>query len=273
MLEAHLDQGAGLRLQMPQAAPRLAALVSQGDPLTELPLLWQLCAALQALGYQVAVLDATVAETADAPGLAQLLDGSMAADDELDPGAEPAGLAVFPAASGLAMLTAGTQAPAAVHASRLARLARVLRPHDLALLYGSAELLARWTAQCGIVPVLPAAPLQSGVLAAYQSLRVLHQAGVVPTLASVVTRTGMVTAGSARAARDNLARCAADWLGCRIEVLRVRTATADGAPVPGDVHRLALRLLEGAAALAPEPVLAVPVTGAHSAFDRSEQSH
>jgi len=265
MLEAHLDQGAGLRLQTPLTAPRLAALVSQGDPHTELPLLWQLCAALQALGYQVAVLDATVAETPDAPGLAQLLDGSMAADDDLDADAGPADLAVFPAARGLATLAADALAPAGVRAARLARLARVLRPHDLALLYGSAELLADWTAQCGIVPVLPAAPLQRGVLAAYQSLRVLHQAGVVPTLASVVTRPGMATAGSAQAARANLARCAEHWLGCRIEVLRVRAATADGAPVPGDVHRLALRLLEGAAALAP--------SGAHSAFDRSDQSH
>lgn len=264
MLEAPLDQCTGLRQQTPPAAPRLAALVSQGDPHTELPLLWQLCAALQALGYQVAVLDATVAETPDTPGLAQLLDGSMAADDDLEADGA-ADLAVYPAARGLAALSADALAPAAVRAARLARLARVLRPHDLALLYGSAELLAGWTAQCGIVPVLPAAPLQRGVLAAYQSLRVLHRAGVVPTLASVVTRAGMVSAGSAQAARTNLARCAEHWLGCRIEVLRVRATTADGATVPAEVHRLALRLLEGAATLAP--------MGANYVFDRSDQSH
>jgi len=31
MLESCLDQGAGLRLQMPQSAPRLAALIGHGD--------------------------------------------------------------------------------------------------------------------------------------------------------------------------------------------------------------------------------------------------
>lgn len=246
MLDAALDQGAGLRLQTPQSTPRIAGLVAQGDTDTELPLLWQLCDALQTLGYQVAVLDAHSAESADTPGLRELLEGSLGMEDGAAQADDWTGMAVLPAAAGLARLVAphgGDPLPAAP-----ARLARVLRPYDMVLLYAAAPLLARWARYCGMTPVLAAAPRQSGVLAAYQSLKALVDAGVVPTVASVVTRAGVATAGTAQAARENLARCADAWLGCRLDVLRVRTSI-DGERASGDVQRLALRLIEGAATL------------------------
>lgn len=247
MLDAALDQGAGLRLQTPQSAPRIAGFVSQGDPDTELPLLWQLCDALQSLGYQVAVLDCTTTETADLPGLRELLDGSLGMDDGHSPwNGDSFGMSVLPARMGIASLSTSDGSP---HPAATARLTRALRPYDLALLYAGAPLLARWSRECGMTPVLAAAPRQSGVLAAYQSLKSLVDAGVVPTVASVVTRAGVATAGTAQAARENLTRCAAAWLGCKLDVLRVRTSL-DGERASGDVHRLALRLIEGAATLA-----------------------
>ncbi len=272
MLDALLDQGAGLRIQTPQAATRLAALVAQGDADTELPLLWQLCAALQALGYQVAVLDGTSAEHLHSPGLLQLLDGSIGADDDFDPASAPCGLSVFPAALGLRAMADEHN----LRAEDALRLARLLRPHDIVLLYAPAEVVAHWAADCAIAPVLPAAPLQSGVLAAYRSLRTLHAAGIAPTVASVVTRTGMATAASAQAARENLARCAEAWLGLQIEVLRVRAVPPEsGLPAAsGDVHRLALRLIEGAATLAAHALpFPAPATGAHYAAERFVRSH
>ena len=53
---------------------RLVAMVSHGDEETELPLLWRLCLTWVKLGYPVTVLDAGIVESADRPGLAQLLD-------------------------------------------------------------------------------------------------------------------------------------------------------------------------------------------------------
>jgi len=273
MLESCLDQGAGLRLQMPQLAPRLAALVGHGDTDTEMPLLWQLCEALQVLGYRVAVLDAAGAETFDMPGLHGLLDGSLAADDCYDPltAASAHDLAILPARKGLAGLTDRRGLP---RADAACRLGRALRAYDISILFGSAELLAGWSQHCAITPVLAAAPQKSSVLAAWKSLRSLIDAGVVPTIASVVTRPGMATAGSAQAARDNLARCAESWLGFQVDVLRVRAAP-DGAPASAEIHRLALRLIEGAATLASvaTPLAPAPDAAAFARYDRSVRSH
>jgi len=274
MLESCLDQGAGLRLQMPQSAPRLAALVGHGDTDTELPLLWQLCDAMRALGYRVAVLDVSADEDFESPGLRGLLDGSLSTDDDdLDiAGHMPSyNLAVFPARRGLAGLITSRGEP---RADACIRLGRALRAYDMAVMFGSAEALAGWSHHCAIAPVLPAAPQKESLLAAWRSLKALVEAGVVPTLASVVTRPGIATAGIALAARDNLQRCAESWLGRRVDVLRVRAA-ADGAPASSEVHRLALRLIEGAATLASvaTPLAPAPDAGFSSRFERPLRSH
>ncbi|WPB57749.1 hypothetical protein [Xylophilus sp. GOD-11R] len=273
MLESCLDQGAGLRLQMPQTGPRLAALVGHGDTDTELPLLWQLCDALGALGYRVAVLDASRGETLELPGLHGLLDGSLSADDDFDllgqvPAAE---LSVFPARHGLAGLA---KPDGALRADAGARLGRALHAYDIAILFGSADRLADWARHWAISPVLPAAPQKDSMLAAWRSLKTMVAVGVFPTLASVVTRPGMATAGMAQAARDNLARCASHWLGRDVDVLRVRAAP-EGEPASAEVHRLALRLIEGAATLATvaTPLAPSPDAAAFVRFDRSIRSH
>jgi hypothetical protein len=268
MLDPHVDQGAGLRCQTPQAAPRLAALAGHGDVETELPLLWELCSALQAQGYRVAVLDTTAHETEQSPGLQDLLDGGTAPEDGWDYTGDP-GLCAFPAAGGLATLAdaSGKPRPAA-----LPRLARALRCYDVAILYGGVPLLVEWARHCAITPVLATAPRQAGVLAAYRSLKSLCDAGVVPTVASVVTRPGIATAGSAEAARTNLAQCAQTWLGRHIDVLRVR-ASLDSGTASAEIHRLALRLVEGAATLAPEPFLFQPPATGQGNFDRPARSH
>jgi len=273
MLESCLDQGAGLRLQMPQSAPRLAALIGHGDTETEMPLLWQLCDALQALGYRVAVLDAGGAESFEMPGLKGLLDGSLLADDDYDPAASSLGpeLAIFPARRGLDSLTEADLTP---RADACARLGRGLRAYDIAILFGRSDVLAGWARHCAIAPVLAAAPNKASLLAAWQDLKVLAEAGITPTIASVVTRPGIATAGIAQAARDNLARCAAHWLGREVDVLRVRAA-ADGAPASAEIHRLALRLIEGAATLATvaTPLAPSPDAALFARFDRSVRSH
>ena len=77
MLDQPINQAAGLLDLAIVPAPKLIAMVSHGDEQVELPLLLQLCNALVGFGQPVTVLDGTVLETPDNPGLAQLLDYSM----------------------------------------------------------------------------------------------------------------------------------------------------------------------------------------------------
>lgn len=260
MLDRDASQGASLRPAIHgQPAARLTAMVSHGDQQTELPLLWQLCAALQGFGHHVAVLDATAAETALRPGLQQMLDGSQVGDA----GYDAAGLSVWPAATGMqALATAcdvladaargnGADASSArevAAAAMRAHLARALRPHDLVLLYAAPDRLAAWMGGSALAPLLATSPVQSRVLAAYQSLRQLLGTGIAPTLATVTTETGPAPAASAQAARTNLAHCASVWLGRQIDVLGVRTSLHAEFP-SADVRRLALCLIERAVAL------------------------
>jgi len=99
-------QAAGLAGLAAEQAPRIVALAGHGDRQSELPLLWQLCAAWTALDYPLVVLDAHVRETAQAPGLQQLLDDSA---DAADLGQGTQGWPIVPAALGLTAL--GTPQP------------------------------------------------------------------------------------------------------------------------------------------------------------------
>jgi hypothetical protein len=260
MLDRDASQGASLRPAMRnQPAARLTAMVSHGDLQTELPLLWQLCAALQGFGHHVAVLDATAAETPKRPGLQQMLDGSHVGDA----GYDAAGLSVWPAAAGMQALAtacdvladaardngadAGAARELAAGAMR-SHLARALRPHDLVLLYATPDRLSAWMGGSALAPLLATSPVQSRVLAAYQSLRQLLGTGIAPTLATITTETGSAPAASAQAARTNLAHCASVWLGRQIDVLGVRTSLQAEFP-SADVRRLALCLIERAVPL------------------------
>jgi hypothetical protein len=264
MLDRDNSQGASLRPAMHgQPTARLTAMVSHGDLSTEMPLLWQLCAALQSFGHHVAVLDATATETPARPGLQQMLDGSHVGDA----GYDTAGLSVWPAAAGMqALATAcdvladaardnGADAASAreLAASAMrAHLARALRPHDLLLLYATPDRLSAWMGGSALAPLLATSPVQSRVLAAYQSLRQLLDTGIAPTLATITTETGLAPAASAQAARTNLSHCASVWLGHRIDVLGVRTSLQAEFP-SADVRRLALCLIERAVPLNPVP--------------------
>lgn len=268
MLDPRADQGAGLRCQTPQALPRLAVLAGHGDVDTELPLLWELGNALQSLGYRVAVLDSTAHEGPEAAGLLDLLDGGAAPEDAWDTD-EPLPLCAFPAAGGLTALLNGEGQPLP---GAMARLARALRSYDVAVLYGHVPTLATWARHCSITPVLATAPRQEGVLAAYRALKALHDVGVRATVASVVTRPGMVTAGSAEAARANLARCAEAWLDQHIDVLRVRASLGHG-EASAEIHRLALRLVEGAATLAADTAPLSSPAASQGILERPARSH
>ncbi len=240
--ETARDQGSGLRQLIPGRILRLGGLVAQGDQDTELPLLLRLCDILHDMGHDLAVLDATTAESAAAPGLSGLLDGSFDPRDLAAAQDFPAGLTVLPAAGGMATLRSGDK-------TALARLSRACRAYDMVLIYGGAQLFAALAPHCLIQPALGCAPDPNGVLTTYKSLRTLVAVNIVPAVATVVTRPGMATAAGALAARENLRQCVLDRLGRQIDVLRVRVVADGGAP-DAEARRLALRLFEGAATLA-----------------------
>lgn len=238
MLEPIAGQGASLRQIATQGQPRLITLVSQGDQTHEQPLLWQLCQALQGYGYPPVVLDGTSRESAEHPGLVDLMQhmpwGAIGATDDSD-------WAVMPAAAGLRALAQGELPP-------LARLAQLMHGCGVLVLYARAELLIPVLAGSQAQPVLAVTPGRNAIVRGYHTLKQFQlQAQLVPTLVSLITTPLRNADQLARAAGRTLQKCAMTYLGCETDMITVRSETASGRR-SDDVHRLALRLLEGGAA-------------------------
>lgn len=238
MLESIAGQGASLRQIAAQGQPRLITLVSQGDQAHEQPLLWQLCQALQSYGYPPVVLDGTSLESAEHPGLVDLMQhtpwAAIGATDDSD-------WAVMPAAAGLRALAQGGAAP-------LERLGHLLRGCGVLVLYARAELLIPVLAGSQASPVLAVTPGRHAVVRGYRTLKQFQvQAQLVPTLVSLVTTPLRNAEQLAKAAGRTLQKCAMTYLGCDADVITVRSES-DAGRRSDDVHRLALRLLEGGAA-------------------------
>lgn len=239
MLEMCINQGAGLHRMAAQAAPRVMALASHGTRQDELALLWSLCATLEGFGYPVAVLDATATESADNPGLAQLLADAAWRADERE---APLAWSVIPAALGVEQLCArpaGGDLP-------LVTLGGLFDNFGVLLIYARADLLARLLPGSGIAPLLTVSELKTSALSAYQALKLLLlNARLRPTIAAWSSEPGLGTALAGRSPINNLQECAMTFLDYRPDSLAVR------APLPGqdssdDMHRLALRLMENA---------------------------
>lgn len=238
MLEAFAHQGDGLRRAALHVGTRLISLVSQGDEAVEQPLLWQLCLALQGHGYPPVVLDGTSLETPERPGLLDLLQHTPWRPG----GALEADWTVMPAAAGLRRL-------ARERAARppLEQLGRLLRGSGVVLLMARAELLAPVLAGSQARPVLAVTPGRRAVVRGYRTLKQLHlHAGLTPALVSLALRAGH--GPYARSVGRTLQECATIHLGCHVDMTTVHCET-DPARPGDEMRRLALRLLEGAAAL------------------------
>lgn len=238
MLEPIAGQGASLRQIAAQGQPRLITLVSQGDQTHEQPLLWQLCQALQGYGYPPVVLDGTSLESAAHPGLIDLMQhmpwAAIGATEDSE-------WAVMPAATGLRALGQGTAPP-------LERLGQLLSGCGVLVLYARAELLIPILAGSQARPVLAVTPGRNAVVRGYSTLKQFQlQACIVPMLVSLVTAPLRNADQLARAAGRTLQKCAMTFLGCETDMITVRTE-AEAGRRSDDVHRLALRLLEGGAA-------------------------
>jgi hypothetical protein len=239
MLEGSTHQAAGLAALAAGHAPRIVALASHGDRRSELPLLWQLCAAWSALDYPLVVLDAHVRETERQPGLQQLLlDGEEPARIMRDGADWP----IVPAALGLTALgTPQASAPAVASAQRAQRLAELFNGHELILLYAPAHELARALPASRLSPLLPVSTQDAALLTAYQALKQLLNMGKLrPTIVAVMDDAAPATRVAGHGLGRNLQDCARDFLACEVPALTVCPAQAE------EMQRLALRTLDNA---------------------------
>lgn len=239
MLEAFANQGAGLRGIAAQAAPRVIAMACHGSQQDELPLLWGLCSTLVGIGYPVAVLDATTRESADNPGLEQLL------NDTYWPGdlsSEALSWSVIPSAQGLQRLASqksGTR-PA------LEQFSGLFQSFGVIVIYARAEVLTLLLPNSGIEPLLTVSPAKMSPVTAYQALKqMLLTAKLRPTIAAIVHAPFIKPAMTSPSPVENLQKCAMTFLGYRLDSLIVRAQPSQDTP-SDDMHRLALRLLENA---------------------------
>jgi hypothetical protein len=239
MLEMCVNQGAGLQNIALQAAPRVIAMASHGNQQGELPLLWNLCSTLVGFGYPVAVLDATTAESADNPGLAQLLDEACWRGDE---GGELLSWTVIPAARGLQRLCvqkSGRGLP-------VDPLGGLFQNFGVIVIYARVDILTRLLPDSGIEPLLTVSPVKMSSVTAYQALKqMLLNANLRPTIASIAGEPVSGTATANHAALKNLQECAMTFLDYRLDSLAVRALQPQECP-SDDMNRLALRLLENA---------------------------
>jgi flagellar biosynthesis protein FlhG len=193
MREAREDQASGLRRLFARRGPQAIAVAGSDGGTVALGL----AAALVDIGHRVLILDRAPGEIATALGLkarfelAHVLDGDRALADVLLEG--PAGIAVLPAARGLARLATDV-------ASWRAALTRVLGPQadgfdvwlvngllpaaddapvlvvvaptasDLTATYGLLKRLAREQSLAGVRIVINRAPSESAARAAYASV-------------------------------------------------------------------------------------------------------
>lgn len=240
MHELPLNQAVGLLGLAAPLAPQLLAVVSHGDARTEQPLLWQLSSALSELGYGVSVLDGTVSETLDNPGLLQLLDyqfGNATADND-----GPA-WNVLPAALGLKSLCSLGTRPA----HSLQRLGQAFQSNELIVMYAGVDVLVRLLANSDVRPLLSVSGEKSSLLTSYLALkRLLRKGRLEPTILNMMRDDGQGTgaAGVAHALRE----CARNFLAHEVHPIRIDPAQTE-LLMDADMRHLATRLLENAMTL------------------------
>jgi hypothetical protein len=245
MLEACVNQAAGLLALCEQAAPRIVAMASHGDRVSELPLLCSLCDAWSDLGYPIAVLDATMIESDKNPGLLQLLQRSC---DSAAPDRGHAAWPILPAALGLAQLGRATQQ----HGSNLwslNNLGRRFAGFEIILVYANAHDLASCLPDSGIEPLLAVSAKGMSILSAYQSLKqMLINGRLQPTIVAVMDESDRTSMVASQSMGKSLQDCALAFLSHHVHSLAVSAGQVNDPPSE-DMRRLALRLLENALSL------------------------
>ncbi len=266
MLDFGWHQGMGLQNHKPHDELRLLAMASTPDVSGGLETLWQVCLHLQRLGYPVVVLDGTAAESAQSPGLQDLLTHEIWADSLRPPKTGTSELAVLPAQRGLQTLVRQAEPGA----QALQGLYPLLRNYALVMVYAPIEVLASPLLESSMAaPLILMQPGQAGVIESYRLLKLLAlHAGLTGLVACMGRSYPQQAVRVAQETLESLRRCAARHLGQQPRTALIRTDR------PQELQRLALQWLENACAIVPPVGLsALPFTDREGAAAHRIPSH
>jgi hypothetical protein len=243
MLEPCINQAAGLQSLALQRVPRLIAVTSHGQQQGELPLLWGLCTSWVNMGLSVMVLDGHGVETADNPGLAQLLNNPLYRQMEDD---NPVSWTVIPAAQGLARV--------AEHGLLASPMGELFKAYAVVLVYADAAWLTHLLRGSALAPLVVVPPAQAATITAYRALKQLLVDGQLrPTVANIVADANTTMPKPLSSPAQTVMNCASTHLGYHVKPLTI-TASARADRSQEDITRLAMQLLESAIQLDQQPM-------------------
>ena len=264
MRETPYHQASGLDSLARAHSARLVAMVSHGDAKAELPFLWRLCLTWVKLGYPVTVLDAGSVESAHNPGLAQLLE---CAYDTVTSNQDATAWSVLPSATGLHSLR-----PAAGAANALTtRLASLFADDGVVIVYASADTLLGLLPDTPIQPLMVVSSKPESLLKSYLALKRLLGAGhLAPLVVEPPQPAASPTTAAGTSAGAALADCAKNFLGHKLNWMRLQSSQEDSAPA-ADLQRMALRILESALPLSDRwtHMASAPIKMGNRQFSRS----
>lgn len=257
-------QASGLSSLLRQHGARLAAMVNHGNEGYELPLLWRLCLTWVELGYSVTVLDAGTHESAENPGLDQLLDFPSTA---LAPHQDGTVWNVIPSAIGLQALLSSQKRQIPIEQ----QLGGLFADDGIVVVYGNASMLTQLLADQTLQPLLVVSTARASLLTSYQALKRLLR---VPGLTPLVIDESMVpSSDTARrpSAAETLADCARNFLSLELPLVHLQIP-GGGADNTTQHQRLALRVLENALPLCARGMHHIP-TGTKMEARKISRSH
>ncbi len=201
-------------------------------------LLWPLSAQLQQLGYPVLVLDASQQESAQAPGLRDLLTEPAWQAANLSPRPAQASVAALPAGHGLGQL------------SSLEQLQPYARRYAVVIVHAPVEQLAPLLQGRAMRALLPLDMQPRGMVRSYRQIKHLAvHAGLPCIVAASIQAHETFARQHADTQMASLAQCAERHLRMQPLSTRVDPSRAQ------DMRRLALLLLAHSASLAPAALL------------------
>ena len=226
--------------------PTLLSVLHHGDRLAELAVLWQLCTALQSHGYSVTVLDGTVHESVENPGLLDMLERPCGA-----PAVQENGLwAVVPSALGLAQLAQPS------NTRTLDKLRQLVTEASVLIVYASPETFAALPQLSkDRRPVVALSPEMPSLLSAYQGIKLLAGAALPAEVIAVSVSPLDTPEYLADGIVKSLQKCTMNFLKCPVRHVSTQLKMHESSAaeqVPFGVRQLAIQLL------APQPVAPLP---------------
>jgi hypothetical protein len=190
MLDQRTHQGSGLQWQGSSRQLRVLSVLPGGDARST-QALWSACAHLQRQGYPVVVLDGTEQETADTPGLQDLMQPSSGNGFGALPISSegPHSVATLPAARGLLQLAHRARQQ---NVRALDLLARHLSNHALVIIVAPEQLLGPVLQGAACAPLLMVPSQGRSVLRSYRALKhMLMHAKLTAKLVTMCPEVGI----------------------------------------------------------------------------------